>query len=195
MDDRAFFEVDEDLTAVEWSFLAALRQRLPSAIRPYFIGRDHDGLSLVLDVDAPGLALVNVGLSLRGSELKGDRISVHHQSFPPTPTAQGFLVEGTPEQLADRGALLLEWFWSRPVVKHEWIHGWRIYAECYLFDDTGERLVEMYRSDLAPRGQEAQLIADGFVRGQPVIGQGWIRTVGLGEPDRVTLVRGSAQRH
>lgn len=185
MDDLTFFEVDEDLTIEQRAFLVALRRRLPARVRPYFTGVDDDGMNLVLDVDAPDVALVNVGVALRGNQLKGDRISVHDRRFPASPTADGFLLEGSVEVLADRAATLLEFYWRRPVVLHEWLHRGRVYASCYIFEDSGERLVQMYRMDWAPAGQEAQLIAQGFVRGK-----GWVQTRGLGVPDRVSLVRG-----
>lgn len=147
---------------------------------------DDDRLLLVLDVDAVELALVNVGLELRGNQLRGDRISVHDRTFPETPTRDGFVLEGSPKELASRGFELLEAYDGRPIVRHEWLHRRRVYASCYLFEDTGERLAQMYRRDWAPRGQEAGLIAKGFVHGG-----GWIQTEGLGDPDRVILVRGT----
>lgn len=87
--------------------------------------------------------------------------------------------------MAEHGAALFERYADRPVVRHEWLHRGRVYADCYLFHDTGERLAQTYRSDWAPRGQEAGLKAAGFERGK-----GWIQTEGLGEPDRVLHVRG-----
>ncbi len=78
-----------------------------------------------------------------------------------------------------------QWFANRPIVRHEWLHRRRVYADCYLFEDSGERLAQTYRSDWAPQGQEQRLIAEGFVHGK-----GWIQTLGLGEPDRVVHVRG-----
>lgn len=140
---------------------------------------------LVLDVDAPGVVLVSVGLELRGRSLRGDRISVHDWSFPPDPTPDGFLMVGGPTELAARAGDLLEWFASRPVVRHEWVHHGRVYADCYLFEDSGERLAQGYRSDLAPPGQEDHLVAERFV-----YGAGWVQTQGLGDPDRVVRVRG-----
>lgn len=71
-------------------------------------------------------------------------------------------------------------------MKHEWLHRGRVYAECYLFADSGERLAQMYRSDWAPLSQEDRLVAEGFVHGK-----GWIQTRGLGEPDRIVRVRGA----
>lgn len=188
MDDRAFFEIDdrEDLTPFQGEFLAELRVLAEGRLRPYCADSDFDMLLLVLDVDAPDVALVSVGLELRGSRLRGDRISVHDRTFPPAPTVNGFAIGGMPSQLASRGYALLDAYWRRPVVKHEWLHRGRVYADCYVFEDTGERLAQMYRSDWAPRRQEARLVARGFLRGK-----GWIQTEDLGKPDRVTLVRGN----
>jgi hypothetical protein len=187
VDDRAYFELDdEELTPFQLSFLAALRVLQEGRLRPYCAGFGDDTLLLALDVDAPDVALVNVGLELRGNQLRGDRISVHDRSFPPTPTRYGFVLEGDPNELAARGCELLTTYARRPVVLHEWLHRRRVYAACHLFEDTGERLAQMYRGDWAPRGQKAELVAKGFVHGG-----GWVQTEGLGKPDRVTLVRGT----
>ncbi|MGH9488859.1 MAG: hypothetical protein ACRD04_14910 [Terriglobales bacterium] len=62
----------------------------------------------------------------------------------------------------------------------------KVYASRYLFADTDEGLVEMFNRLLAPPGRQEQLIAAGYVRGR-----GWVDTRGLGQPDRVTSVRGS----
>ena len=187
MDDRSFFDIDDEveLTPFEVEFLADLRSMVEGRLLPYCADSGVDMLLLVLDVDAPDVALINVGLELRGNRLRGDRISVHDRTFPPSPTVDGFLVEGTADELASRGYALLHTYWRRPVVKHEWLHRGRVYAHCHILADTGERLSQMYRSDWAPRRQEARLVAAGFVRGK-----GWIQTEGLGAPDRVTLVRG-----
>jgi len=185
MDDRTYFDIEdgEELSPAQLLFLRALRESLDERLRPYCAELANDRLLLVLDIDAPNLALVNVGLELREAQLRGDRISVHDRTFPSTPTSDGFLANGTPGELAAQGAALLRKFASRPVVRHEWLHRGQVYADCYLFEDTGERLAEGYRSDLAPVGQEAQLIEAGHVHGD-----GWIQTDGLGEPHRVIRV-------
>lgn len=186
MDDRAFFELeDEELTPFQAAFLSELRGWVDGRLRPYCAHLDADELLLVLDVDAPDVALVNVALELRGTRLRGDRISVHDRTFPPSPTADGFTIEGTASELASRGAALLDRYARRPIVRHEWLHRGRVYAACYIFEDTGERLAQMYRSDWAPRRQQGGLVAQGFVHGAD-----WIQTEGLGKPDRVTSVRG-----
>lgn len=186
MDDREYFELEEEeLDQFQIAFLAALRRQVDGRLRPYCAEIGEDGLLFALDVDAPDLALVSVGLELRGNRLRGDRISIHDRTFPPSPTRDGFTLEGDANQLASRGCALLDAYVRRPVVRHEWLHRSRVYASRYLFEDSGEGLSQMYRSDLAPRGQEAQLVAQGFARGA-----GWIQTAGLGKPDRVVLVRG-----
>ena len=186
MEDRTFFELEEDvvLSPEQSAFLHALRARL-GRLRPYCAAFEPDRLLLILDVDAPDLALVSVGLELRGQELRGDRISIHDWTFPDRLTPDGFVVQGPPADLAARGAGLLESFASRPVVRHEWLHRGRVYAACYLFADTGDRLAQSYEGGLAPSGQERRLSDAGFVHGK-----GWIQTNGLGEPDRVVHVRG-----
>lgn len=182
-----YFEFeDQQLTSFQLTFLAALRVLVDGRLRPYVIECGDDRLLLALDIDAPDLALVNVGLELSGNRLRGDRISIHDRTFPPTPTRDGFNLEGTPAELADRGYELLDTYVRRPVARYEWLHRGRVYATCHLFEDTGERLAQMYRSDWAPQGEEAKLAANGFVRGG-----GWIQTEGLREPDRVVLVRGA----
>lgn len=187
MDDRGFFDLERDRgpTPFQVEFLAELRARVEGRLLPYCADSDVDMLFVVLDLDAPDVALVNVGLELLGNRLRGDRISVHDRAFPPAPTADGFVVEGPPRLLALRACALFDTYWGRPVAKHEWLHRGRVYANCHVFEDTGERLSQMYRSDWAPRGQEARLVAEGFAQGK-----GWIQTEGLGVPDRVTLVRG-----
>lgn len=72
MDDRAYFELgDEELTSFQLSFLAALRELLEGRLRPYCAGFGDDTLLLALDVDAPDVALVNVGLELRATNCAG----------------------------------------------------------------------------------------------------------------------------
>ncbi|WP_405057631.1 hypothetical protein OG474_33555 [Kribbella sp. NBC_01505] len=184
MDDREYFELeDARLTSFELEFLTALRVLVDGQLRPYCVELDDDGLLVGLDIDAPDVALITVGLELTGNRLRGDRISIHDRTFPPTPTPDGFVLEGAPSDLAARGWELLDTYNRRPIVKHEWLHRRRVYASCYLFEDTGERLSDMYRGDWAPRRQEAELRAKGFVRGR-----GWIQTEGLGDPDRVILL-------
>ncbi len=108
VDDRAFFEVEGAVPTVEQlAFLSELRVRLSDGLRPYCSNID-DTLLLILDVDAPDVALVSVGLELRGSTLRGDRISVHDLTFPSAPTRAGFEIMGPPNVLADRGRDLFD---------------------------------------------------------------------------------------
>lgn len=128
------------------------------------MGCDDDGVLLVLDVDAPGVALVSVGLASRGGQLKGDRVTIHDRSFPLVPTPQGYLPEGLVDLLADWDAAQLEWFCRRSVVLHVWLHGGRVYANYYIFDDAGSSLPNSSRR-LGPRGQRDRLIASGHIHG------------------------------
>lgn len=109
VDDLAFFELQsEEPTADQRAFLGALRKRLEDRLWPYCCELTEHNLLLVLDVDAPEVALVSVGLELRGKTLRGDRISIHDRAFPPEPTSDGFVMEGTAVELAARGVELLE---------------------------------------------------------------------------------------
>lgn len=139
VDDLAFFELQgEEPTAGQRAFLSALRERLEDHLWPYCCELTENNLLLVLDVDAPEVALLSVGLELRGRTLRGDRIDIQDRAFPPEPTSDGFVMEGSAVELAARGVELLERFANAPVVKHEWLHRGRVYAECYLFADSGE---------------------------------------------------------
>lgn len=154
MDDRDYFELEDEVVSDDQlAFLTALRARLAGRLRPYSVGVDNGRLQLCLDVDAPEVALVTVGLDLGSGDLRGDRISIHDRTFPETPTRNGFHIHGSPAELADRAAELLEFYANRPVVRHEWLHRGRVYADCLLFEDTGERLSQMYRSDWALGGR------------------------------------------
>lgn len=185
MDARAYFDIEGvSLTAFQLSFLAALRRKIGKHLRPYCAEASQDSLLVVLDITSPGTVLVSAGLELRGNKLRGDRVRVQDWSFPPVPTPQcGFIIEGPIDVLAAQGCKFLEKFASRPIVEHQWLHKGRVYAQCHVFDDSGERLSQMYRADWAPAGQAGQLIEDGFVHGK-----GWIQTEGLGPPDRVARV-------
>lgn len=181
----AFDLADEHVTDVERAFLTALRAQLPETSLPRCAGYEPNSLLLVLDLEPPeDIVLVTLGLLLTGDILQGDRISVHHHGFPPTPTSHGFTVRGTPEELAARAAQLLLHYDQRPVVLHEWLHQDRVYASCYVFADTGERLAQMYRDDWSPPGEKFDLDSRGFVR------NGWVHTAGMRTPDRITHVRG-----
>ena len=187
VDDHEFFELDDEpLTPFQAEFLAALRTLVDGRVRPYCAELDNGRLLLAVDIDAPDVALVSVGLELVGDRLRGDRISVHDRTYPVVPTGDGFATEGAPAHLAARAWKLIDAYDRRPIIRYEWLHRRRVYATSHVFEDTGERLADMYRSDWAPRGQERKLAAHGFVHGR-----GWIQTEGLGKPDRVVLVRGA----
>jgi hypothetical protein len=198
MDDSEWFDFDGQLTGDERAFLAALRQRTesPLGLRPWcrsagwsFESPPDEGALIVgLCVDAPKVALLTIGVHLEHGRIRGDRLD--HQDFmlPEQPTSLALDVTGPPADLAAHTA---DWFDSilrRPIVRYEWLRSGQVYAFRYLFVDTGEGLAEMYNRVLAPPEQRERLIAAGYSRGK-----GWIDTCGLGKPDRVIPVRGSAQ--
>ncbi len=188
MDDPQWFDYDGPLTDGERAFLAALRQRVEGRLYPWCRREDplHDGGALIvgLHVDAPGLALITAGVHLDGDRIRGDSLDHQDYGLPDRPTSLAIDVTGSP---ADLAASVADWFDAilrRPIVRYEWLHVGRAYANRYLFADTGEGLSQMYNRMLAPPGQREQLIAAGHVQGL-----GWIDTRGLGEPDRVIPVR------
>lgn len=192
VDDEAWFEDDGDLGEADRAFAAALRIRAtswpadPTSTR---IDSPQLGHALIawLDVDDPGsnLSLMTVGVHLKGSRLRGDKL--HNQLFtlPEEPTSLALEASGNPQKLANRAADWFESILRRPVVRYEWLQAGTVYACRYLFSDTGEGLVQMYNHELAPPGQRDQLIAAGHTKGR-----GWIDTRGLGQPDRISYVRG-----
>jgi hypothetical protein len=95
VDDLAFFELQgEEPTADQRAFLGAFRERLVDHLWPSCCELTEHNLLLVLDVDAPEVALLSVVLELRGRTLRGDRIEIHDRAFPREPTSDGFVMEG-----------------------------------------------------------------------------------------------------
>jgi hypothetical protein len=190
MDDPEWFDFDGPLTDDERAFLHALRQNSEGQFHAWCRRGDplHYGGALIVgvDVDAPHVALLTPGVHLEGDRARGD--SLHNQTFalPDRPTALAIDVTGSPASVAASVADWLAAIVRRPIVRYEWLHTGGVYAHRYLFADTGEGLVQMYNRQLAPAGQYEELIAARHFHGN-----GWIDTRGLGEPDRITPVRGN----
>lgn len=189
MGDPEWFDFDGPVTDGERAFLAALRQRVEGRLRPWCRREDplHDGGALIVGIhvdDAPRVALLTAGVHLDDDRIRGDDLDDQHYGLPDRLTSLAIDVTGSPAGLA---ASVADWFDAilrRPIVRYEWLHTGRVYANRYLFADTGEGLAQMYNRLLAPPGQHEQLIAAGHFHGM-----GWIDTRGLGEPDRVIPVR------
>ncbi|WP_440069548.1 hypothetical protein [Streptosporangium sp. OZ121] len=189
-----WFECDEELDEAQHAFVIALRARAltwaadPVDSRLVPPERDYPFVAC-LNIDAPqeNFALLTVGVHLDGHHLRGDRL--HNQDFtlPEVPTSLAMEASGSPEELAEQAAGWFEAIIRRPVVRYEWLHAGQVYASRYLFPDTREGLSQMYNRELAPPGQQDRLLAAGHFTGR-----GWIDTRGLGEPDRVTHVRGAS---
>jgi hypothetical protein len=186
VDDLDYFEVDGPVSEEEHVFLSALRGRIDGRIYPFSYREDSSearGLLVGLDITADHLVLLTVGLRFRSGRLHGDRMDSQLYKFPERPSSLAIDSEGSPVDLATVAAAWFDALMRRPIVRHEWLHEGEVYANRYVFADTGEALVQMYRQDLAPPGQPEQLINDGHV-----FGRGWIQTSGLGTPDREIAV-------
>lgn len=193
VDEHGWFECDEELDEAQNAFVAALRTRaLTWSEDPACSGllSPEDGSALVayLDIDVPkeNLLLLTVGVHLESRRLRGDRLHSQDFSLPDTPTSFAVDLSGFSGYLAEQAADWFETIIGRSVVRYEWLHADQVYASRYLLSDTGEALVQSYNRELAPPGQ-----GDCLMRAGHVSGRGWIDTRGLGEPDRVVLVRGA----
>ena len=176
-----WFEAEDELDEIQRAFVGVLRAHaeawpvdpvetclvLPAYQAygyPLAPGQSPYGRLLVyVDIPAPGenLIVLTVGAYLDGDHVTGDEL--HNQLFtlPAEPTPIGFEERGTPEVLAARTG---HWFGTllhRPVVRYEWLRSGEVYAWRWLFADSGQPL-----------------------------GEGRIRTGGLGPPDRIINVRG-----
>jgi hypothetical protein len=137
MDAPEWFDFDGHLTDLERAFLAALRKRVEARLRPW-CRREvplHDGGALIVGVhvDAPQLALLTAGVHLDGDRIRGDSLDHQDYRLPDGPTSLAIDVTGSPAALA---ASVADWFDAvlrRPIVRYEWLHDGRVYAERYLF--------------------------------------------------------------
>lgn len=77
MDDLEWFGFEGQLSDEERAFLALLCERTEEWARPWCRREDlrEDGALIVgLDVDAPEVALLTVGMHLAGNRIRGDRL-------------------------------------------------------------------------------------------------------------------------
>ena len=122
-------------------------------------------LLVIVDIPAPreSSVLLTVGAYLDRDHVTGDEL--HNQMFtlPVEPTAIGFHERGSPEALATRTGHWFATLLPRPVVRYEWRRFGKVYAQRWLFADSGQPLSE-----------------------------GRIHTGGLGPPDRIVSVRGDS---
>ena len=184
-DGLAYFELDEPVSEEERAFLSAMRRRTEGLIGLWGAreGSESGPVLVGIHMDAPGVALVTAGVRVRAGHLHGDRLDDQSYVFPVTPSSLVIDRDGSPDDLAAAAATWFETLLSRPIVHQEWVHEGQVYAQRWMFADTGEPLAQSYRRDWAPSGQPEHLIRDGHV-----YGRGWIQTSGLGQPDQETLV-------
>jgi hypothetical protein len=155
---------------------------LPPPRTPY--GR----LLACLDIDDPELrkGVLTVGVHFDGAAVRGDRL--HNQDFtlPETPSDLAFAADtGGPAEAASRTADWFESVLARPLARCEWRYDRKTYAVRYEYADTGRGVSEGFVDRLAPPELRARLAAEGVAGGR-----GRIHRAGLGEPDRITVVRG-----
>lgn len=197
--ENPWFEIDDPddefgFDETERAFAAALRTSAASWTVPYahsWIGRPDDDSRLLavvaLSDDHARVSLVDVGVHLGGSTVRGDRLHNQLYFLPDRPTGLAMEATGSPQELGERAAAWFEAILRKPIVRHEWEHAGQLYARRYLFADTGEGLCQSYNQNLAPKGQPKSLIAAGHV-----VGRGWVQTSGLDRPHRVVAIRGNA---
>lgn len=182
MVDLEYFDVEGPVSDEERVFLAALRGHIDPRVSPWCPregGSESGALLVVLDIDAPNLVLLTVGVRLRAGSLHGDRLDLQSFVFPHAPSSLAVDASGPPDALAAVAAGWFDTLLHRPIVHQEWLHDRRVYAQRYVFADTGEPLVQSYDRRFAPPGQPEQLISEGHVHCA-----GWIQTSGLGPPNR-----------
>ncbi|MFF4485764.1 hypothetical protein ACFY0F_04585 [Streptomyces sp. NPDC001544] len=199
MPKQPWFAIDEsddeyyEFTDHERAFVAALREHTEQWAADdvsSLVGRTDEWDSLVayLSFRDPGaqVHLIDVGLHFTGDLVRGDRLHNQLYTLPDRPSDWALEARGTVEELAERSA---DWFRTvlrKPVVLYVWLNEERrAYAARFAFADDDETISQLYRRDLAPPGQEEQLIAAGHVRGR-----GWIQTAGLPAPTFYQHIRG-----
>jgi hypothetical protein len=186
MAENRWFPLDDDdePDEVQASFIDALRERAAlwsltpgdaEVLLPDYVAYGYDLQpgetpfgKLLVYADLPGperLSLLTVGAYLDGFTVRGDVLHNQLFTFPGTPTSLAFTASGNPAELAVVTADWFETIWRRPVVRYEWLRRGQVYADRYLFADTGQSLCE-----------------------------GRVRTANLTTPDRIVHVRGEPSR-
>ncbi len=190
--DGGWFATDFELapTDAEAAFLAKLTHRAatwPTAGTHSYALRDDGGSDLLLSVtllSADGVPILPFGVLLRGDRVRGDKRFWHFFDLEDPSTSLAMTATGPLDELVEHAGRWFETILRRPVERLEWWHDGTPYAVRYQFADTAEGLTEAYDSNAAPPGQYARLIAAGSFRGS-----GWIRTAGIGTPDRAVTIR------
>lgn len=116
-----------------------------------------------LDVRDPAqrLSLLIVGVYFTKTDMRGDCLHNQLLTLPAEPSHLAVKQAGLPQETAHRAA---DWFrdiLQRPIVRYEWLREGTVYAQRWLFADSGHSLVE-----------------------------GRVRTGELGPPDRRIHIRG-----
>ncbi len=110
---------------------------------------------------AQRLSLGTVGVYFTETAMRGDFLHNQLLTLPAEPTHLAVTWAGPPQEMAHRAADWFRGILQRPIVRCEWLREGRVYAQRWLFADSGHGLVE-----------------------------GRVRTGELGPPDRRIHVRG-----
>jgi hypothetical protein len=97
-----------------------------------------------LDVPDPAqhLSLLTVGVYFTETDMRGDCLHNQLLTLPTEPTHLAVTQAGPPQEMTHLAA---DWFHDilqRPIVRHEWLREGRVYAQRWLFADSGHSLVE-----------------------------------------------------
>jgi hypothetical protein len=117
-----------------------------------------------LDVPDPARrgSLLTVGVYFTETGMRGDCLHNQLLTLPTEPTHLAVTRAGSPHETAHRAADWFRGILQRPIVRYEWLREGKVYAQRWLFADSGHSLVE-----------------------------GRVRTGALGPPDRRIHVRGA----
>ncbi|GAA0967612.1 hypothetical protein GCM10009555_011600 [Acrocarpospora macrocephala] len=108
------------------------------------------------------LEILAAGIHVLDGRIQADRL--HNQLFtlPDTPTSLGMEAAGPAEEVAARAVEWIAALVCRAVDRYEWVHQGVIYAERYVFSDTGENLCQMYNPRLPRLGSVKPLSRPGM---------------------------------
>jgi hypothetical protein len=110
---------------------------------------------------AQRLSLLTVGVYFTETGMRGDCLHNQLLTLPTEPTHLAVNQSGLPQEMAHRAADWFRGILQRPIVRYEWLRDGRVYAQRWLFADSGHSLIE-----------------------------GRVRTGELGSPDRRIHIRG-----
>jgi hypothetical protein len=106
--------------------------------------------------------LLTVGVYFTETDMRGDCLHNQFLTLPTEPTHLAVTQAGPPQEMAHRAA---DWFrdiLQRPIVRYEWLREGRVYAQRWLFADSGYSLVEgrVHTGELGPPDRRIHIRGD-----------------------------------